>query len=324
MTSGPLVSVVMSAYNGERYLREAMDSILDQTFTNFEFIVINDGSTDRTLNILGSYDDSRLIVVDQPNLGLTKSLNKGLSIARGQFIARQDADDVSIPYRLERQIEFMEQNTEVGLVGSAYIEIGQNGQEIHPVVLPQTHEELYQMMLKGNYICHGSVLFRKKCLEVVGNYREGLAATEDYDLWLRFLKHFLIINLPEHLYKWRFNITSKSATLILRQTTEMAILAEIAREQRATGLDLLKDKNGNEVADIVRERYKQKPLNQRQYLVATTYHRWGHVLLDRGYWFQGMLFLLKAWLIKPEDWHTFSCLLANLRGVWAMRPVRKL
>jgi glycosyltransferase involved in cell wall biosynthesis len=117
--SYPKVSVVMSVYNGEKYLCEAIDSILNQTFENFEFLIVNDGSTDRTLEILQSYRDPRIKVINnERNIGLTASLNKGLKIAKGEYVARMDADDVSFPHRLEQQKAFLDRNPRVAMVGS--------------------------------------------------------------------------------------------------------------------------------------------------------------------------------------------------------------
>ncbi|MHA1713815.1 MAG: glycosyltransferase, partial [Candidatus Ranarchaeia archaeon] len=126
----PKVSVIMSVYNAEKHVKKAIDSILSQTFRDFEFIIINDGSTDRTSEILKSYADPRLIVVNQANRGVTQSLNKAIGMARGQYIARMDADDISLPQRLEMQVEFLEEHPEVGLVGTSVITIDEEGKTI--------------------------------------------------------------------------------------------------------------------------------------------------------------------------------------------------
>ena len=115
----PKVTVLMSVYNGEKYLQEAIDSILEQTFKDFEFLIINDGSTDKTGEILESYHDLRIkIINNEKNIGLTKSLNKGLKLARGEYIARQDADDISMPERLEKEVEFLETHQDYAVVGA--------------------------------------------------------------------------------------------------------------------------------------------------------------------------------------------------------------
>ncbi|TNE70794.1 glycosyltransferase family 2 protein, partial [bacterium] len=114
----PVITCLMSVYNGEEFLREAMDSILDQTYTNFEFLIINDGSTDDTVPIIESYDDPRIrLIHNEVNIGLTKSLNKGIGLAKGEYIARMDADDISLPERFERQIEVL-LNSKIDICGT--------------------------------------------------------------------------------------------------------------------------------------------------------------------------------------------------------------
>src|SRR5215831_13102998 len=126
----PCVSVVLPVYNGEKYLAEALDSILQQTFNDYELIVIDDGSTDRSSAIIESYvkKDRRVIVHRQDNCGLIMSLNQGSSLARGKYIARMDADDVSLPQRLEKQLDYLEQRPDIGLLGTWIQDIGPNGE----------------------------------------------------------------------------------------------------------------------------------------------------------------------------------------------------
>ena len=137
----PKVSVVMSVYNSEPFIRDAIKSILGQSFQDFEFIIINDGSTDGSLQIIQSYGDSRIRITSQENLGLTKSLNKGIGIARGEYIARQDADDISEPSRLEKQVAVLEQNSRAVLVSSniryfseAWTSSPESNRHIDPIV----------------------------------------------------------------------------------------------------------------------------------------------------------------------------------------------
>ena len=137
----PKVSVVMSVCNSEPFIRDAINSILGQTFQDFEFIIINDGSTDGSLQIIQSYGDSRIRITSQENLGLTKSLNKGIGIARGEYIARQDADDISEPSRLEKQVAVLEQNSRAVLVSSniryfseAWTSSPESNRHIDPIV----------------------------------------------------------------------------------------------------------------------------------------------------------------------------------------------
>ena len=136
----PKVTVLMAVYNGERYLRDAVESILCQTFRDFQFLIINDGSTDNTRDLILSYDDARIVLVDsEHNVGQTRSLNRGLELAAGELIARQDADDISEPDRLAKQVAFLERHPEVALLGTWYKEIDVQGTVIGKRKLPCDH-----------------------------------------------------------------------------------------------------------------------------------------------------------------------------------------
>jgi glycosyltransferase involved in cell wall biosynthesis len=137
----PLISVVMPVYNAAQYLREAIDSILNQTFRDFEFIIINDGSTDRSLEIIQSYNDDRIRLINQKNTGLAKALNNGIAIAKSDFIARMDADDISIPERLTSQFSFLESNVDVVAVGSNAEVIDKEGNHVYCTAQPSTWSE---------------------------------------------------------------------------------------------------------------------------------------------------------------------------------------
>jgi glycosyltransferase involved in cell wall biosynthesis len=170
----PKISVIMSIYNGEKYLRGALESILNQTLRDFEFIIINDGSEDGTRAILDSCHDTRIRVIHQENIGLTESLNKGLEIARGIYIARMDADDISHINRLEKEAAFLDANKDVGLVGTFGIRIDENGKEGHLLSFPTTDEKLRKSLERDCPFLHGSVMYRKECIDRVGNYRKKI------------------------------------------------------------------------------------------------------------------------------------------------------
>lgn len=201
----PKVSVVMSVYNGERHLREAVDSILSQSLSDFEFIVVDDGSTDDTWQILTSYDDPRVVLVrNQENVGLTISLNRALEMARGEYIARMDADDVSLPERLSAQVQFLDATEDVGLVSCPFIEIDQESHEVRLFPLPATDDDIMANLLGGrNCLSHGATVFRRECVEQVGAYRDQFQFAQDYDLWLRIAEHYKVANLEQPLYERR-------------------------------------------------------------------------------------------------------------------------
>lgn len=191
----------MSVYNGEKYLKESIESILNQTYTDFEFIIINDASTDNTATILKQYNDKRIIIIENPeNIGLTKSLNKGIQIAKGKYIARMDADDISLPERLEKEVRFMEEHPEIEILGTDYYEIDTNRKRlISKVNIPETDEQIRKVLFKYNPFIHSSLMIRRDILNVIGYYDERFKASQDYDLILRILAKYKGHNLKEEL-----------------------------------------------------------------------------------------------------------------------------
>jgi glycosyltransferase involved in cell wall biosynthesis len=192
------VTVLMPVFNGERYLIEAMDSIISQTYKNFEFLIIDDGSTDNSVKIINEYDDSRIrLIHNTENIGLIETLNKGISLATGTYIARMDCDDISLPERLEKQVRYMEQHPDIGVCGTALKLIDQNV-EWH---FAMDHDFLKCKLLFTNNIAHPTVMIRKKVLENI-KY-EKYEHAEDYHLWVTLSDKTKLANLPEVLLKYR-------------------------------------------------------------------------------------------------------------------------
>jgi len=201
----PKVSVVMSVYNGDRYIKGAVDNILGQDFKDFEFIIINDGSTDDTGQILESYDDPRLRVLNQDNQGLVASLNRGIKEAKAPLIARQDADDISLPTRLEKQYELMQTNRDLVIVGSSIVTIDMNSNALNKHYVLLNDPELKQELLVRSPFAHGAVMFRKDAFEKAGGYLEEEHPAEDYGLWLRIAPFGSFTNIDAPLYQYREN-----------------------------------------------------------------------------------------------------------------------
>src|SRR5262249_2828374 len=210
----PRVSVLMAVHNGERNLRETIESILNQTFKDFEFLIVNNGSTDKSRELILSYEDSRIRLIDtKHNIGQTKSLNRGLEMAKGQFIARQDADDISESERLAKQVTFMEMHPDVALLGTWYKKIDANGNEIGHRALPCGDIDIRWGLLFSCPFVHSSVMLRKDIvLERIGFYNEALSYSQDYDLWYRIAQRLSIANLPEHLVRFRIWASSMTST----------------------------------------------------------------------------------------------------------------
>ena len=206
MNNNPKISVVMSVYNGGKYLYESVNSILKQTYSDFEFIVIDDGSTDNTNIYLESINDSRFILIHQENKGLTASLNKAISLSKGEYIARQDADDISLPDRLEKQIKFLENNKDYVLVGSYAYLINEISEQTGIYKLPLTDTEIRWTLLFRNPFCHSTVMIRADCLrnkEI--KYNESIKTAQDYEFWSRIVKFGKIANIDEALVKYRMH-----------------------------------------------------------------------------------------------------------------------
>lgn len=204
----PLITVIMSVYNGLPYLRDAINSILDQSFSDFEFLIIDDASTDESVNEIKAYKDPRIrLHQNQSNKGLTASLNKGLRLAKGKYIARMDADDISEHTRFEEQLNLMEKHAEIGLCGSWYQIIG--GQVIKK---PVTHEEIMLRMLQRNPFGHSTIMIRASLLNKHNLiYNEHFTSSQDYDLWSRIAEHTQVYNIPKVLVKYRLHTNQVSA-----------------------------------------------------------------------------------------------------------------
>jgi len=211
MPVSPTISVLLAVYNGQRYLRDAVDSILTQTFTDFELIVIDDGSTDRTLPILQEYakKDGRVRLVTRANKGLTPTLNESIGLACGEFLARMDADDIAMPDRFQKQIDYLRANEDCVLVGSRVLLIDPDGLPIRPWCGELSHKEIDDAHLnRGWPVVHPAVMMRTDAVRRIGNYRECYDTLEDLDLFLRLAEVGKLANLPDVLLKYRQHFAS--------------------------------------------------------------------------------------------------------------------
>lgn len=203
-TVTPKISVVMSAYNAEKYIKIAIQSVLRQTYQDFEFIIINDGSTDNTLSVVKEFKDRRIKIVENAeNIGLTSSLNNGIAIAKGEYIARMDADDVSLPLRFETQIKFLSRNPDYALIGSSFYQIDETGEIVSFTKVLTENSEINSNLIHQNWFGHGSVMMRKTAFVECGGYSSNFKYAQDYDLWLRISEKFKVANNEEPLYSWR-------------------------------------------------------------------------------------------------------------------------
>jgi glycosyltransferase involved in cell wall biosynthesis len=199
------LTVILPVYNGMPHLPKAVRSILDQTLTDLRLLVINDGSTDGTLAYLQSIDDPRVEVLGGKHQGLGDALNLGLEHCDTEFVARMDADDISVPDRLERQLEFLDQHPEVGVLGTQFRYFGGEDRFVFSPRIPCDHDAIHADLKLGRLsLVHASLVFRTEVLRQVGGYRvRGMG--EDWDLFLRLGNVTRFANLPDELYLWRLH-----------------------------------------------------------------------------------------------------------------------
>ncbi len=206
MATGPRVSVIMSVYNGAQFLYPAVRSILDQHFFEFEFLIMDDGSTDSSLKILRELAkaDSRVHVIACKNRGLVASLNQLIDMARAPYLARMDCDDIAMPDRFSRQLAFLEANPEIGILGSNSHDIDAQGNLIGATdTYPEMPEAVALRLFDGPPLCHPSVMMLTSVARQLGGYRAAFRHAEDYDLWLRASRLTQIANLPDRLLLYR-------------------------------------------------------------------------------------------------------------------------
>jgi len=197
----PMVSVIMPAFNEQRTIERAIRSILAQTYENFELIIINDGSTDKTADILETFLDPRIRVLTNPTTqGVAKSMNIGIRASKGKYIARMDADDYCMPQRLEKQVQFLEAHPDVAVLGTAYYHKDRIRGEEFVRVFPLEDSSIKREMAKYIPICQGGVMIRKQALVDVGLYNENCEDLEDLELWIRMGAKYKFANLEEPLY----------------------------------------------------------------------------------------------------------------------------
>jgi glycosyltransferase involved in cell wall biosynthesis len=205
--SQPALSVAMSVFNGQSHLGLAIESVLAQTFTDFEFLILNDGSTDGSRAIVDSYaaNDKRIRAIHRENKGLVVSLNQLVDESRAPLIARMDADDICLPERFEKQMAFIAANPDYGVVGTWTADIDEHGEPymIKGADHPTDHEAFIAGIGKGPMLCHPSVVMRRDLVKSVGGYHQAFKHCEDFDLWLRLATKTKLCSLPERLVRYR-------------------------------------------------------------------------------------------------------------------------
>lgn len=208
----PQISVVMPIYNGEKYIKESIESILNQELKDFELIIINDGSTDRTEEIVKEYEekDNRIKLIQNRNQkGLPGALNTGLAATRGCYIARADADDINRPYRLKMEYEFLEAHPQIHIIGGGYAPFNENGHRMN-IFHPASSIEIAWKFISNTYFCHPSVMFRREIIKNIGDY--PYVGAEDFAFFSKIVRKYRCANLKKILIQYREHQTNYSLT----------------------------------------------------------------------------------------------------------------
>lgn len=267
MTNDPVISVVMPVYNAQAYLRAAMDSILTQTFSNFEFLCIDDGSTDDSPAILAEYAhrDPRIRVITQPNGGVTCALNSGLRAACGQLVARMDADDLADPQRFALQVEHLQSHPECVAVGCYITLMKADGTDFEPGPTIHSHEEIVASLWQGKSgaLPHFGAMIRRSALEKVGLYNEQFRTAQDLDLFLRLSEIGRLENVPRVLMRYRVH--------------EGGVSAARANEQAANAREIMRQAYARKGQPVPRDLMRWSNL-----VVAQNRIKWGWAALAEG------------------------------------------
>ncbi|MGB7161395.1 MAG: glycosyltransferase [Tepidisphaeraceae bacterium] len=230
----PTVSVVMPAYNARRYVGQTIRSILSQTFGDFEFVIVDDGSTDGTLALLQHFatEDPRIVIISRPNTGIVGALNDGIARARGEYIARMDADDVALPQRFEKQVAYLSEHPECVGVGTYVETIDPYDSVLDRLVHEVEHDGIDKELMTGRgfAVVHPTIMMRTEAVRRVGGYREPWQHSEDLDLFLRLAEIGKLHNIPEHLLRYRMHYESANH---LRHEEQRSIKQKLMEEAYA-------------------------------------------------------------------------------------------
>ena len=296
MRSKPTASVIMCAYNEERFLIQAVGSILGQTWRDLELIVVDDGSSDSTPEILRRIDDDRVRVLRQPNRGLAAARNHGIGYARGDFITFMDGDDLCDPRRIEKQIRFLMTNTDLDGVGTWETVVDKHGVPLESTSLLCDPADIRREYREGRMGLNGAaVMIRSDVLREVGGFRVAMRLAQDFDLWLRVTERYEIACIPEHLYTYRIHPGQCSQARKLEQQFYHQLAMQLRDERRANGTDRLDRGEPIDVPKIYEESggssYRQAVAyycsNRRRELVAV------------GRWGEALRFAAKSWRHQP-------------------------
>lgn len=291
----PKVTVLMPVYNAEAFLAEAIESILKQTYRDFEFLIINDGSSDKSESIIKRYAslDRRIRLISRENKKLIATLNEGIEKAKGEYIARMDADDISTRDRLKIEVEYLDKHPEVALVGSNYTIIDERGKSLVTTNVFTHPDDLRLCLITCNQYGHGSTMFRKSIVEKLGKYDMQALHIEDYDLWIRISQKYQVANIEKPLYKWR-----KTEGSVTGSNLEFQVQQTYKVRDRAFGY-YLKNKRKYRILSFHKS---GADYGRRK---STLYRDFAYLYMKRGQALRALVMLFLAALYKPKVKRTY-------------------
>ncbi len=305
MEKKPKVSVVMGAYNASRFMREAIESLLSQTFQDFELIIVDDASKDKTLKIARDYEQKypekiKVFRHDQ-NLGPATASNTAISHAQGKYIANFDSDDIAMPEKLEQQVQFLDKHPDIALCATYCYLINENGKVFSEIKSPLSDSDIKNSFRSCNPLIHSSIMFRKINFESVHFYRDGLYCAPDYDFYLRSSETQNFACLDQLLCYRRINLHSISITSSIRQTQSAERMRQFAREHK--------------LKDVTCQDIERPDLStgffEKMHLMAESYYHWSTRLYQAGEYSDSLSLLCKALIRKPINRQIWRFLLTK-------------
>jgi len=309
----PMITVLMPAYNAEKYIGEAIDSVLKQSFTDFELLIINDGSTDDTKKVVGSFNDDRIVLVEQVHGGVSNALNNGLAKAKGKYIARFDSDDICLPHRLEKQFGFLETNPEYVIVGTDAEYMLENGDHLFDFTcIGHTNDELVDKLYFYCPFIHSSVMYRKDAVLKAGGYSLFAHNFEDYLLWTQLSKPGKLYNLREMLIRIRFN----PASVTIDEKWRGRRFREIKRNCIKRGT--ITKEEGDELQAIIQQQNIKRVKESSYYALCAK-----KFLTDNYQPQKAKAYARKAISIMPLRWDNYAVFFATFLPVKLIRWLHK-
>ena len=311
------ISVIMPVYNGERTIRESIESALNQTFTDFELIVIDDGSQDATLDILADIQDTRLKIFSYSNAGISASRNRGIAHARGEFVTFLDADDLWTPDKLETQLKALEANPQAILAYSWTEFIDETGRPVGTFLRSTASGNVLAELLESNFIGSGSnALINKQAIVELGEFDQSFSPAGDWDMWLRLAAHYQFAVVPSTQVLYRITESAATNNLLRMETSSLAVI-ERAFDHAPESLQYIKRRSIANLYEYLTSRATYGSLNRQKSLIAAKFLfltlRYNPALLQRPHFIVSRAFKIMVAILLPGQ--LAAILLTKIRAM---------